>query len=97
MTHICWVSRHAVHPQVCAGYVSTPHTSIRHKYRHIIQFTIICLLYIDVKRGGRYYRWELKDNDNNEQHQAMIPPWDSALPARLGEQSERPNAMDVAG
>jgi hypothetical protein len=44
-----------------------------------------------------YYRWELKDQDNNEQHQAMIPPWDSPMPAQLGEQSEQPNAADVAG
>ena len=51
---------------------------------------------MNVERG-RYYRWELKSDDNNEQHQAMIPPWDSAVQPRLGEQSERPNAMDVAG
>jgi hypothetical protein len=44
-----------------------------------------------------YYRWELQDKDNNEQHQAMIPPWDSREPAQLGEQSEQPNDVDVAG
>ena len=44
-----------------------------------------------------YYKWELKDGDNNAQHQAMIPPWDSQQPAKLGTQSETPNAQDLVG
>ena len=44
-----------------------------------------------------YYHWKLRHVDNNEKHQATIPPWDSPLPPQLGEQSEQPNSMDLVG
>jgi len=43
-----------------------------------------------------YYKWELKDADNNDAHQKMIPAWGNGK-AALGQQTASPSADDLLG